>query len=62
MFCKSLKNYIKTRNSYDLSILVGLISYLFLFGSVDYTWGNSSGIRMFWIVMSIMIQLKEIEK
>lgn len=61
MFCKSLKHYVKTRNPYDLSILVGLISYLFLFGSIDYTWGNSSGIRMFWIVMGIMIQLKTIE-
>ena len=58
VICKSLKNYIKTRNPYDLSILVGFISYLFLFGSIDYTWGNSSGIRMFWIVMGIMIQLK----
>lgn len=58
VICKSLKNYIKTRNSYDLSILVGFISYLFLFGSIDYTWGNSSGIRIFWIVMGIMIQLK----
>ena len=58
VICKSLKNYIITRNPYDLSILVGCISYLFLFGSVDYTWGNSSGIRMFWIVMGIMIQLK----
>ena len=61
MFCKSLKHYVKTRNPYDLSILVGLISYLFLFGFIDYTWGNSSGIRMFWIVMGIMIQLKEIK-
>ena len=58
VICKSLKNYIKTRNPYDLSILVGFISYLFLFGSIDYTWGNSSGIRMFWIVMGIMLQLK----
>lgn len=58
VICKSLKNYIKTRNPYDLSILVGFISYLFLFGSVDYTWGNSSGIRIFWIVMGLMIQLK----
>lgn len=58
MFCKSLKHYVKTRNPYDLSILVGLISYLFLFGSIDYTWGNSSGIRMFWIVMGIMLQLR----
>lgn len=58
VICKSLKNYIKTRNPYDLSIMVGFISYLFLFGSIDYTWGNSSGIRIFWIVMGIMIQLK----
>ena len=58
MFCKSLKNYIKTRNPYDLSILIGLISYLFLFGSIDYTWGNSSGIRIFWIIMGIMLQLR----
>lgn len=58
VICKSLKNYIKIRNPYDLSIFIGFISYLFLFGSVDYTWGNSSGIRIFWIVMGIMIQLK----
>ena len=58
VICKSLKNYIKKRNPYDLSIMVGFISYLFLFGSIDYTWGNSSGIRLFWIVMGIMIQLK----
>ena len=59
VICKSLKNYIKTRNPYDLSILVGFISYLFLFGSIDYTWGNSSGIRMFWIVMGVMLQLRD---
>ena len=58
IFCKSLIHYVKSRNPYDLSILLGLVCYLFLFGSVDYTWGNSSGIRIFWIVMGIMIQLK----
>ena len=58
VICKSLIHYVKSRNPYDLSIMVGFISYLFLFGSIDYTWGNSSGIRMFWIVMGIMIQLK----
>lgn len=56
---KSVKNYIMSANLYDLSIIVGFISYLFLFGSVDYTWGNSSGIRMFWIVMGIMLQLRD---
>ena len=56
---KSVKNYIMSANPYDLSIIVGFISYLFLFGSVDYTWGNSSGIRMFWIVMGIMLQLRD---
>ena len=56
---KSVKNYIMSANPYDLSISVGFISYLFLFGSVDYTWGNSSGIRMFWIVMGIMLQLRD---
>ena len=58
IFCKSLIHYVKSRNPYDLSIMVGFISFLFLFGSIDYTWGNSSGIRIFWIVMGIMIQLK----
>ena len=58
IFCKSLIHYVKSRNPYDLSIMLGFISYLFLFGSIDYTWGNSSGIRIFWIVMGIMIQLK----
>ena len=56
---KSVKNYIMSANPFDLSIIVGFISYLFLFGSVDYTWGNSSGIRMFWIVMGIMLQLRD---
>ena len=56
---KSVKNYIMSANPYDLSIIVGFISYLFLFGSVDYTWGNSSGIRIFWIVMGIMLQLRD---
>ena len=56
---KSVKNYIMSANPYHLSIIVGFISYLFLFGSVDYTWGNSSGIRMFWIVMGIMLQLRD---
>lgn len=56
---KSVKNYIISANPYDLSIIVGFISYLFLFGSVDYTWGNSSGIRIFWIVMGIMLQLRD---
>ena len=56
---KSVKNYIMSANPYDLSIIVGFISYLFLFGSVDYTWGNSSGIRMFWIVMGILLQLRD---
>ena len=56
---KSVKNYNMSANPYDLSIIVGFISYLFLFGSVDYTWGNSSGIRMFWIVMGIMLQLRD---
>ena len=56
---KSVKNYIMSANPYDLSIIVGFISYLFLFGSIDYTWGNSSGIRMFWIVMGIMLQLRD---
>ena len=56
---KSVKNYIMFANPYDLSIIVGFISYLFLFGSIDYTWGNSSGIRIFWVVMGIMLQLRD---
>ena len=56
---KSVKNYIMSANPYDLSIIVGFISYLFLFGSIDYTWGNSSGIRIFWVVMGIMLQLRD---
>lgn len=56
---KSIRSYINHINPYDLSIIVGVISYLFLFGSIDYTWGNSSGIRIFWVVMGTMLQLRE---
>lgn len=58
---KSIKNYMKEHNPYDLSIILGWISYIFLFGSIDYTWGNSSGIKIFLIIMSIMIKLKDLE-
>ena len=56
---KSVKSYIMSTNPYDLLIIVGFISYLFLFGSIDYTWGNSSGIRIFWVVIGIMLQLRD---
>lgn len=59
---RSLKNYIQHMNPYDLSIIIGYISYLFLFGSIDYTWGNSSGIRIFWVVMGLMVQLSILSK
>ena len=34
IFCESLIHYVKSRNPYDLSIMFGFISYLFLFGSM----------------------------
>lgn len=50
--------YLKDYNPYDLIIIFGWISFIFLFGNIDYTWGNSSGIKIFWIVMTTMLQLK----
>ena len=55
---KSIRMYLKNHNPYDLSIIFGWISFIFLFGNIDYTWGNSSGSKIFWIVMATMLQLK----
>lgn len=55
---KSIKAYWQKSNPYDLSIVFGWISFVFLFGSIDYTWGNSSGIKIFLMIMVIMLQLK----
>ena len=55
---KSIRMYLKDYNPYDLTIIFGWISFIFLFGNIDYTWGNSSGIKIFWIVMATMLQLK----
>lgn len=57
MVCYYVRQYMRHKNPYDLSIVVGFVSYIYLFGSIDYTWGNSSGIRIFWVVIAIMMQL-----
>ena len=55
---KSIRAYLQKSNPYDLSIVFGWISFVFLFGSIDYTWGNSSGIKIFLMIMVIILQLK----
>ncbi len=61
VLAKSIKSYMKRNNPYDLCIVLGWISYIFLFGSIDYTWGNSSGIKIFLVIMAIMVTLKQRE-
>lgn len=56
-----LRSYISHPNPYDICIIVGIISYIFLFGSIDYTWGNSSGIRIFWVIEAVFAQLRLID-
>ena len=56
-----LRSYISHPNPYDICIIVGIISYIFLFGSIDYTWGNSSGIRTFWVIEAVFAQLHLID-
>ena len=53
----SVHRWIQNNNPYDLAVVIGFFSYIFLFGSIDYTWNNSSGIRILWFILAVFLQL-----
>lgn len=58
----SLKNYRKYRDPYDRLIFVVFFSNVCMMGLFDYTLGLSSGMRIMWFLLAILLQMKATEK
>ena len=59
---RSFKDYFKNKNPYDLLICSTIIGYLIIFGQIEYTLDNSSGMRMFWFLIASLLKLKYFEE
>lgn len=55
----SLRNYRKHNNPYDILVFTICFGYIFLYGLIDYTLGLSTGIRVMWFILAVLLQLKE---
>ena len=49
----------KKRDPYSLCAMIAVICYVFLFGQVEYTLDNSSGIRIMYFMLATMLQLRD---
>lgn len=58
----SFRRWIKDKNPYDLLILTTVLGYICIFGQIEYTMDLSSGVRIFWFILAIMMQIKVLEK
>lgn len=58
----SLRNYRKNKNPYDILVFTTIFGYLCLFGQIDYSLGSSTGIRVMWFLLAILLQLKETDR
>lgn len=58
----SFSEWWKTRNPYDLLMFLTVLSYIFLFGQIEYTLINSSGMRIFWVLLGAYAALKEFDR
>ena len=58
---KSLRNYRKDNNPYDILVFTTILGYLCIFGQIDYTLGISDGMRTMWFLLAVLLQLKDTE-
>ncbi len=59
---KSLRNYRKKNNPYDILVFTTILGYLCLFGQIDYSLGSSTGMRIMWFLLAVLLKLKETER
>ena len=59
---KSLRNYRKKNNPYDILVFTTFFGYICLFGQIDYSLGSSTGIRIMWFLLAVLLKLKEAER
>ena len=51
--------WFKNRDPYSLCAMIAVICYVFVFGQVEYTLDNSSGIRIMYFMLATMLQLRD---
>ena len=51
--------WFKKRDPYSLCSMIAVVSYVFVFGQVEYTLDNSSGIRIMYFMLATMLQLRD---
>ena len=51
--------WFKKRDSYSLCAMIAVVSYVFVFGQVEYTLDNSSGMRIMYFMLATMLQLRD---
>ena len=50
--------WFKNRDPYSLCAMIAVICYVFVFGQVEYTLDNSSGMRIMYFMVAMMLQLR----
>lgn len=51
--------WVKQRDPYSLCAMIAVICYVFVFGQVEYTLDNSSGMRIMYFMLATMLQLRD---
>ena len=51
--------WFKKRDPYSLCAMIAVICYVFVFGQVEYTLDNSSGMRIMYFMLATMLQLRD---
>ena len=55
----NVKIWYRRRDPYSLCAMIAVFSYVFVFGQIEYTLDNSSGIRLMYFILGTMLQLRE---
>ena len=59
MVIDNAKIWYRRRYPYSLCAMIAVFSYVFVFGQIEYTLDNSSGIRLMYFILGTMLQLRE---
>ena len=51
--------WFKKRDPYSLCAMIAVICYVFVFGQIEYTLDNSSGMRIMYFMLATMLQLRD---
>lgn len=51
--------WVKQRDPYSLCAMIAVICYVFIFGQIEYTLDNSSGMRIMYFMIATMLQLRD---